>query len=558
VRPEPPLSVLAHDPAFGAPPERSRERARAAAEVLRARRARAFRPSFYQVYFTLVATAIYGALAGNAISGAVGPGLSERTLNVWGPAVLIVGLLTALRLGTWQGPVVFSQADVAFVLSAPIALADLVRPRLAQAFAVATVSGALVGVLALLASAAGLGGVGGARLAGAVVAFAALGLIAVAASWLVERSLAWTRVVLRAGPLVIVLAAGLPAVAELGAGGRALAIWSGPWGWALAPLCGVSGWPLAVGLNALAALTAIAFALRYANSAPTECFLAQAETRSRLAAAAITLDYRSAGLAHQSATGRGAAGLAGWWLRLRPRRPRRRGHVVAWRDALALLRAPSRLAWAATLCAAGTLEAISHPGRPLPAALAAIAMYFAAAALLEPLRVEVDAPDKSRLLLCWRFARVLVAHCVLPVITLVIVASVTIAVTVCVGGAGVGALAVIPTLLTPLLCCAVLCAALAARSGGRIGESVLQRVLTSAASDPFGGISAVLWVAPWLLLEIVVVALPILLLGHAAAHHRPVLRAGLWAGSISIAVASFLHTTASRSGAPDDAPSSTL
>ncbi len=544
--------MLARDPATSVPLERSRsrERARAATEVLRARRERAPRPGLYQVYATLVGTAIYGALAGHAISGAVGPGLSERTLNVWGPAVLLAVLLTTLRCGTWQGPVVFSQADVAFVLSAPIALADLVRPRLAQAFAVATAFGALAGVLAALTSAAGLTGVGGARLAGVVPAFAALALIAVAASWLVERSLRLTRIALRAGPLVVALGVALLAVAELGAAGRAVAIWSGPWGWALAPLCGTGGWPLAVVLNLLAAATAIAFALRYAGSAPTERFLAQAETRSRIAAAAITLDYRSAGLARREATGRGPSSLTGWWLGLRPRRPRSSARAVLWRDALAMLRTPARVAWAAALCAAGTLEALSHPGRPIPAGLAAIAIYFAAAALLEPLRVEVDAPEKSRLLLGWQFGRVLVAHCVLPGITLMILASITIAVTVCVGGTGAWTLAVIPTLLAPLLCCAVFCAALAARSGGRIGESVLLRVLTSSASDPFGGISAILWVAPRLLLEIAVLALPILLLGHAAAHHRPVLIAGLWAGSLSIGVASFLLQTARRSRAP--------
>lgn len=547
-----PLSVLARDPAAGVPPERSRsrERARAAGEVLRARRERAPRPSLYQVYATLFGTAIYGALAGQTISGALGPGLSERTLSVWGPAVLLVVLLTAPRCGTWQGPVVFSQADVAFVLSAPIALADLVRPRLAQAFAVATAFGALAGVLAALTSAAGLTGVGGARLAGVVPAFAALGLIAVAASWLVERSLRLTRIALRAGPPVVALGVALLAVAELGAAGRAVAIWSGPWGWALAPLCGTGGWPLAVVLSLAAAAAAITFALRYAGSAPTERFLAQAETRSRIAAAAITLDYRSAGLARRAATGRGPSSLTGWWLRLRPRRPQSSARAVLWRDALAMLRTPARVAWAAALCGAGTLEALSHPGRPIPAGLASIAIYFAAAALLEPLRVDVDAPEKSRLLLGWQFGRVLVAHCVLPGITLMILASITIAVTVCVGRTGAWTLALIPTLLAPLLCCAVLCAALAARSGGRIGESVLLRVLTSSASDPFGGISAILWVAPWLLLEIAVLALPILLLGHAAAHHRPALIAGLWAGSLSTGVAGFLLQTARRSRAP--------
>ena len=546
----------------------ARARARAVAEVLRARRARAFRPSLYQVYVTLLATAIYGALAGHAIANAVGPGLSVRTLNVWGPAVLFAILTTAVRSGTWQGPVVFSQGDVAFVLAAPIPLATLVRPRLAQALALAGVAGAIVGVLTVLASGSGPAGIGGARLAGTLVAFAATGLIATASSWLVERSMRLTGCALRAGPLLLLLGVGLLVIAQLGPTGRSIAIWSGPWGWMLAPLCATSGWPVAVALTALGAAAVVALAFRLASSAPTECFLAQAETRSRITASAMMLDYRSAGLARREATatgpssGRAVGGDSGLFgrrarfgrrLRLLPRRlvrrPRRSGRAVAWRDALAMVRAPSRVGWAAALCAAGVLEAIAHPGRPLPAALAAIALYFAAAGMLEPLRVDVDAPDKSRLLLSWDFGRVLLAHCALPAVALFGVASVTIAVAVAVGfgGAGIGVLAIMPTVLAPALCCAVLCAALAARSGGRIGGSVLLRVLSSGAIDPLGGVSAIVWVAPWLLLEIVVVALPALLLGHAAAHHRGVLAAGLWAGALSVAVAVTLRNVAVRS-----------
>jgi hypothetical protein len=552
----------------------ARKRARAVADVLRARRARAFRPSLYQAYFTLVATAIYGALAGHAIASAVGPGLSIRTLNAWGPAVLAALVLTAVRTGTWQGPVVFSQGDVAFVLAAPIPLATLVRPRLAQAFAVASVAGAIVGMLTVLASSSGPAGLGGPRLAGTLLAFAAMGLVATASSWLVERSVRLTGLALRAGALVILLAAALLVIAELGATGRSIAIWSGPWGWIVAPLCATPGWPFAVALSVLCAAAAVALAFRLATSAPTECFLAQAETRSRMTASAMTLDYRSAGLARREATATGPSsgrpagararvlgrrrrlGLGagpGLPRRLGLRRPRRRERAVTWRDALAVVRAPSRAGWAGALCAAGTLEAISHPGRPLPCALAAIALYFAAAGLLEALRVDIDAPDKSRLLLSWEFGRVVLAHCTVPLIVLVGVGSTTIAVAAGFGVAGVGVLAVIPTVLAPTLACAVLCAALAARSGGRIGESVVLRVLTSGTSDPLGGISAVVWVAPWLLLEIVVVALPTLLLGHAAAHHRGVFAAGLWAGAISLCVAVTLRNVAARSRAEADA-----
>jgi hypothetical protein len=107
-------------------------------------------------------------------------------------------------------------------------------------------------------------------------------------------------------------------------------------------------------------------------------------------------------------------------------------------------------------------------------------------------------------------------------------------------------LAAAPTVAVAVACVAVLCAALGARSGGRIGMTVLSRVMTSA-SDPFGGITAVLWVAPWLLAELVLVAFPILLVGHAARHHKPVGSVGLAATIFALGVAYALAETVRRS-----------
>ncbi len=521
------------------------------------RRTRALRPSLYQVYVTVVGIAICGVLTGHVIASAVGPGLSAQTLGRWGPGVALLVLLTAVRSGAWQGPVAFSPADVAFLLAAPIALIDLVRPRLGRVLAAGGVLGLLAGAVVVLASATGFSGAGAARTIGVLVAFTSLGLVAVAGSWLVERSLRLTRYALAAGIPVAMLAAALVGVGSIVPGGREVAIWSGPWGWALAPLAGTSGWPLAVALEALLAALTVGLALRRSASAHTERFLAQAQTRARISASVLSLDSRSAALAGRTATGGGPHGPSprGALSRLRARsrvrvpRPRRSALTLLWRDALAATRAPSRIAWGLALCAAGTLEAVTHPGRPLPALIAALAMYVAAGRLLEPLRVEVDAPETSRLLLSWEFGRVLVAHCVLPVILLLGAASAAIVVIVGAGGAGVAVLAVIPTVLAPVLCCAVLCVALAARRGGRVGDSVLMRVLSSATMDPMGGVSAIVWLAPWLLLEIVVVALPLLLIGHAAAHHRPVLTAGLWAGVLTVAVAGALLRVARSSRA---------
>jgi hypothetical protein len=51
----------------------------------------------------------------------------------------------------------------------------------------------------------------------------------------------------------------------------------------------------------------------------------------------------------------------------------------------------------------------------------ALALYLAASSLLEPLRLEVDAPAVSQVLLPWRFGRVLWGHC-LPVAAVLIAA----------------------------------------------------------------------------------------------------------------------------------------
>jgi hypothetical protein len=107
--------------------------------------------------------------------------------------------------------------------------------------------------------------------------------------------------------------------------------------------------------------------------------------------------------------------------------------AVVWRDALALLRNRSRMAWAVLLAAAPTYEILSHPGAALPAGVGAAALYFAASLLCEPLRVDIDHPDKSLLLLSWPLARLLVAHCTLPAAGLFTVAPATIVASVLTG-----------------------------------------------------------------------------------------------------------------------------
>jgi hypothetical protein len=511
----------------------SRYRARAARALLRSRRTR-FRPTAYQIYATVLVGAIAGALAGHAVATLIGGSLDAHNLLVFGPAVLMLVLLTALRFGTWQGPVGFSTADVSFLLTAPIAVVALVRPKLDLALWLGAAVGALVAGIALLLMSGAPSGVGLAPALGGVLGLAAFAVLGVAASWLVESSRTASGFVRRASPAVLVAAAALLAISATSAG-RSIGVWSGPWGWAVAPLAGASGWPVALAALLVAATAATAVARRRAGAAGAEAFLARAQTRSGLSASAFTLDYRTAALTYRSALP--ARAIRFGHLR-RPRRPNR---VVLWRDALALTRDPSRLCWAALLAGAGVVEALTHPGRALPAGAAAVALYFAASLLCEPLRIDVDAPDSGALLLSWPFARLLLAHCVLPILVLCTIAAAAIAGTVLAGAAGAGALVLIPTVLAPVLATAVLCAALATRRGGRVDENLLGRLLTLDASNPGLAAVAVLWLIPWLIAAVVVIGVALVIVGHAAAAHGPVILAGAvavgLAGAATVALA---------------------
>jgi hypothetical protein len=521
----------------------TRDRAGEVRTFLRARRTR-WRPTAYQIYATLLIGAIAGALGGHAVSSLIGGSLNAHKLAVFGPAVLILVLLATLRFGTWQGPVGFSTADVSFLLTAPIAIAELVRPKLDLGLWLGAAAGALVAGLALLLMSGGTGDIGVARALGAVAGLAGFAVVGVASSWLVESSRRVSTFVRRASPALLALAAVLIAVSAASVG-RSVAVWSGPWGWAIAPLAGSPGWPLAVLLIVIAAGATTALARRRAGAAGAEAFLTRAETRSGLTASAFTLDYRSAALTYRSALPARVIRHTGV---PRPTQPRR---VVLWRDALALLREPSRLGWAMLLGAAGTVEALTHPGRALPAAVAAVLLYFAASLLCEPLRTDVDAPDTSALLLSWPFARVLLAHCALPIAVMSGLTAATIVVVVLAGAAGAGALIVIPTVLLPVIVTAVLCAALAARSGGRVDENLLGRLLTLDASNPMGATLVVLWLIPWLIAAIAVIGGAVLILGHAAAHHRAVLGPGIVAVGLTAATGAALAAVARGSKRPD-------
>jgi hypothetical protein len=164
--------------------------------------------------------------------------------------------------------------------------------------------------------------------------------------------------------------------------------------------------------------------------------------------------------------------------------------------------------------AAGTALALLDAGRVLGVAAGGVLLYVAATRVLEPLRIEHDAPGRSRVFLAARPGRAYVAHAVLPAALVGVVAAVTAAVlAICGGLAGHGAgAAVVVVCAAPAI---TACAAMSARRGGRIPQEVL---MTAMSTDPSGGGLVLLgWLVMWPALAAGLVALP--LATATAAHH---------------------------------------
>jgi hypothetical protein len=145
------------------------------------------------------------------------------------------------------------------------------------------------------------------------------------------------------------------------------------------------------------------------------------------------------------------------------------------------------------------------PGRAGSLVGGSIAFYLAAGSLMEPLRLEADAPAISQTLLPWDYGTVLSLHCVVPAVILAGVGLASLGVGWGTGLIHATALPAAATLLVPQVAVVVLAAALSARRGGRLPTSILE--LT--AGDPMaGGFMIVLfWTIGWALLAIAGVAL---------------------------------------------------
>jgi len=427
---------------------------------------------------------------------------------------LVLGLLASLRYATWQGPVVFTAAEVQFLLASPLPRAELVRARLGRGLLVGAAAGAALGLAVFVLLEAELAVPAWPLLAAALAGTAAFGVLAAALGWLVESSAATARGVLLASPLVlaVAVAAWLGGAAAVGADP-----WSGPWGWAAGPLVAAAGgrdpgWPLQAALLAAVTFVAVVAAWRTAGRVTLEELERRAGTRAGLGASLYMADPRGAALLRRQAVG----GLVGV-RRLALRHPRRRWLALPWRDGLSLLRAPGRVGWALVLCGSGMLAVALVPGRRLLAAGAVVVAYLGAARLVEPLRGEADQPDASRQL-PWRWGDLLLLHTATPILVLTAIGLAATAALALAGLVPVGALGMAAAACLPVAAVLVWSAAIAGQRG-RLG---LDQFLTASAMGELAGpVYLLRWFATGPLVALASLLGPILALQSAAGRPLP-------------------------------------
>jgi hypothetical protein len=337
---------------------------------------------------------------------------------------------------------------------------------------------------------------------------AILGLLGVVGAALVAGSERVDRATRRAVWPAVAVAAGLVLLADSSPTGRHVALWSGPWGWAVQPLAGTAAaWPVAVVL--LAALTAAitALAVRRRGATPTERHLLRAEARGGAVAAMYSMNAR---YVRRSLTAVSAAPVAARGAnRLKP--PHSPRLAVAWRDAIAGLAVPQRLGEALVLAGGGTVVCLVNGAHPVAVGAGALTIYAGASRLLEPLRAETDQPGRVRVLLRAPIGKVLVQHALVPLVVVVIGALLAIA-----GCAAAGALpdhggaaVLLAVLATPSI---TLCAALSSRRGGRLPPSLLAVTYGDASGVSVGLIFG--WIVLWPLVAAATSAVPVGIVVH--------------------------------------------
>src|SRR4051794_7300990 len=456
-------------------------------------------------YYVFITLAIGGPFVYGTASAALSEVATPRAVGTWGPSLALAASLAVMRWGAVQGPVVFSEADITQLLGAPLRRAELVLGRLIRGLLIWTGAAAVVGGLVVVGVAGHHRGVDAVRAAGFVVAIALLGLLGVVGAALVTGSERVDRAPRRAVWPAVAVAACLVLLADSSPAGRHIALWSGPWGWAVQPLAGTAAaWPVAVVLLAVLTATITALAVRRRGATPTERHLLRAEARGGAVAAMYSMNARYVRRSLTAVSGGPVAARGA--NRLKP--PRSPRLAIVWRDAIAALAVPQRLGGALVLAGGGTAVCLVNGAHPVAVGVGALMIYAGASRLLEPLRAETDQPGRVRVLLRAPIGKVLVQHALVPLAVVVIGALLAVA-----GCAAAGALpdhggaaVLLAVLATPTI---TLCAALSSRRGGRLPPSPL-----AATHGDTGGLSVGLisgWIVLWPLVAAVTSAVSIVI-----------------------------------------------
>jgi hypothetical protein len=289
----------------------------------------------------------------------------------------------------------------------------------------------------------------------------------------------------------------------------------------------------------------VGFAWRRRGSGESERFARRAEGRAQLQASLMSFDARTSRRALASVALRsGVSGRGGGlrWLRRRLALAdarwfggRRAGEfAVVWRDALVATEVWHRVVQTAVLAGGGAAFVLVDVARPAGVLVGAVLIYAGASRLLEPMRIELDAPSRGSVFLGIRAGRALMAHMVVPAVVVfvsVAVCALGLAVAGVLGG-GEPAAALVLVFVSPAVVC---CAGVSARRRGQLPQELLA---TAIISDPSGGGLVLLgWLLVWPAVAAAVVYVPIKVV---ALHVHP----GAVAAVVAVAVGVVMATVA--------------
>jgi hypothetical protein len=470
------------------------------------------------------------------------------TLPATVPALLACVTLLMVRRATWRGPVLLEAPAVSWLLSQPVPRGPLLRPPFLRAALSATGLGMLGGGgLGFLVDALGGRGPWWALTLAGAWAGGTTALSGTALGVLVQRYLPgpsserpWRRLFPAAWAVTGALC--LPAAWSLVLGRVSPGTWTllgVPWGWAALPLTtasgaggGMAGAIAGAALTTAASAALVVTARRVLPSVPARVLREQAATVLLVTASLYTLDLRQA---RAAVRGSGTGGPSPGRVRLPP--PRRRGLVLPWRDATALLRAPGRPLWAAVWASAAVLLAGAGAAPAVLPLLALPAGYLAAAQLVEAARLESDDPRRAAPL-PWTAGALALRHALVPTLLLVTWFLAGNAVRAAAGGWYPG------LLLLPAGAPAFVAAALVSACRGRVPTHLMIGSETPLGNT--GPLAALVWYVRG---PLVVLALLFPVLGRVPAGGAAVPAQAGWVMAVGAVALWWAHRVAGRTAA---------